>query len=100
MKRGSGSATMHSCASIVTLQSGAYGDLDGDGLQEYQTRSAHGLENQGWKDSGDAIVYPDGSRVPPSIALCELQGYVFDAWLRMAEVFTALGEVERATDLR
>ena len=29
-------------------------------------------------------------------ALCELQGYVFDAWMRMAEVFDALGEPERA----
>ena len=28
-----------------------YGDLDGDGLVEYQRRSTHGLETQGWKDS-------------------------------------------------
>ena len=33
-------------------------------------------------------------------ALCELQGYVFDAWMRMAEVFDALGEPERAAELR
>jgi glycogen debranching enzyme len=29
-----------------------------------------------------------------------LQGYVFDAWNRMAEVFDALGEQDRASDLR
>ena len=54
----------------------------------------------GWKDAGDAVVYPDGSQVPQPKALCELQGYVFDAWMRMAEVFDALGEGERAAGLR
>lgn len=77
-----------------------YGDLDGDGFQEYLTRSSSGVENQGWKDSGDAIVYPDGSQVKAPLALCELQGYVFDAWMRMAEVFDALGESDRAKELR
>jgi glycogen debranching enzyme len=77
-----------------------YGDLDGDGLQEFKTRSPQGIDNQGWKDSGDSIVYPDGTQVTAPIALCELQGYVFDAWRRMAEVFIALGEPERATELK
>ena len=77
-----------------------YGDLDGDGFQEYQTRSPVGYENLGWKDAGDAVVYPDGSQVKPPKALCELQGYVFDAWLRMAEVFDALGDMDRAGQLR
>ena len=39
------------------------------------TRSSDGTKNQGWKDSGDAIIYDDGSPVPPPIATCELQGY-------------------------
>lgn len=43
----------------------------------------------GWRDAGDAVVYPDGSQVKPPKALCELQGYVFDAWMRMAELFAA-----------
>jgi glycogen debranching enzyme len=77
-----------------------YGDLDGDGFQEYQTRSPKGYENLGWKDRWDAVVYPDGSQVRPPKALCELQGYVFDAWLRMAEVFDVLGEPERSAELR
>lgn len=76
-----------------------YGDLDGDGFQEYRTRSAQGYENMGWKDAGDAVVYPDGRQVRQPKALCELQGYVFDAWMRMAEVFEALGERERAAGL-
>ena len=77
-----------------------YGDRDGDGFQEYQTRSPVGYENMGWKDSGDSVVYPDGSLVKGPKALCELQGYVYDAWLRMAEVFDALGKPDRAQALR
>ncbi len=77
-----------------------YGDLDGDGFQEYRTRSPQGYKNMGWKDAGDAIVYPDGSQVKQPKALCELQGYVFDAWMRMAEVFAHLGEEGRAAALR
>ena len=77
-----------------------YGDRDGDGFQEYQTRSPVGYENMAWKDSGDSVMYPDGTLVKGPKALCELQGYVFDAWMRMAEVFDALGKPERATELR
>jgi glycogen debranching enzyme len=77
-----------------------YGDRDGDGFQEYQSRSQVGYENMGWKDSGDSIVYPDGSLVRGPKALCELQGYVYDAWMRMAEVFEALGKLRRAKELR
>ncbi|MBI4214319.1 MAG: amylo-alpha-1,6-glucosidase [Chloroflexi bacterium] len=77
-----------------------YGDLDGDGFQEYQTRSSRGYENMGWKDSGDAIVYPNGSLVASPKALCELQGYVFDAKMRMAEAFDALGDHRLAAGLR
>jgi glycogen debranching enzyme len=78
----------------------SYGDLDGDGFQEYLTRSTRGLENQGWKDSGDAVVDPDGATATPPIATCELQGYVYDAKRRMAEVFDTLGEGARADTLR
>jgi len=77
-----------------------YGDRDGDGFQEYQTRSPVGYENMAWKDSGDCVVYPDGSLVKGPKALCELQGYVYDAWVRMAEVFDALGKPDRAQALR
>ncbi len=77
-----------------------YGDRDGDGFQEYGTRSGQGYENVGWKDSGTAVVWPDGSQVQSPKALCELQGYVFDAWMRSAEVFDALGDPGRAAGLR
>jgi glycogen debranching enzyme len=77
-----------------------YGDRDGDGFQEYQTRSPVGYENQGWKDAGDSVVYPDGSLVKGPKALCELQGYVYDAWLRMADIYAVLGRADRAGELR
>jgi glycogen debranching enzyme len=77
-----------------------YGDRDGDGFQEYQTRSTAGYENMAWKDSGDAVMYPDGKLVRGPKALCELQGYVYDAWLRMAEIYDELGDKRRANRLR
>ena len=77
-----------------------YGDRDGDGFQEYGTRSPKGIENQGWKDSDDSILYPDGSKVEAPKALCELQGYVYDAWVRMAVVYETLGDASRARELR
>jgi glycogen debranching enzyme len=77
-----------------------YGDRDGDGSQEYQTRSKAGYENMAWKDSGDAVVYPDGALVRGPKALCELQGYVYDAWLRLAEIYDEQGNKRRANRLR
>jgi glycogen debranching enzyme len=77
-----------------------YGDLDGDGFQEYKTFSKDGYENLGWKDSGDAVVYPDGSQVKQPKAISELQGDVYDAKLRMAEIFSVLGDEAKATALR
>jgi glycogen debranching enzyme len=61
-----------------------YGDMDGDGYLEYQTRSTVGTKNQGWKDSGNAIVYEDGTTVPAPLGTCELQGYWFAAQQVMA----------------
>jgi glycogen debranching enzyme len=77
-----------------------YGDRDGDGFQEYQTRSKAGYENMAWKDSGDSVMYPDGKLVHGPKALCELQGYVYDAWLRMAEIYDELDNKRRANQLR
>jgi glycogen debranching enzyme len=77
-----------------------YGDLDGDGLQEYQTRSSQGYENMGWKDAEDSVMYPDGTPVRGPKALCELQGYTFDAWLRMAHAFEYFNQPDLAGALR
>lgn len=63
-----------------------YGDRDGDGFVEYERRTSRGLENQSWKDSGDSQRFSDGRLARPPIAPCEVQGYVFDAKRRMAEI--------------
>ncbi|HLG99386.1 MAG TPA: glycogen debranching N-terminal domain-containing protein [Bryobacteraceae bacterium] len=72
------------------------GDMDGDGFGEYQRRSEGGLKNQGWKDSGDAIVYPDGSQVEDPIAPCEEQGFLYIAKVRMAEMLWWIGDHDLA----
>ncbi len=59
-------------------------DPDGDGFVEYLDHSGRGLANQGWKDSGGAIRFHDGSLAQPPIALCEVQGYAHRAALDAA----------------
>ena len=78
-----------------------YGDRDGDGYLEYARRSSKGLANQGWKDSGEGIMFRDGRLPDPPIALVEVQGYVYAAYRGIAPVLRALGEehTERARDL-
>jgi glycogen debranching enzyme len=77
-----------------------YGDLDGDGFIEFLRRSPKGLVNQGWKDSWDANMRPDGSVACPPLALVEVQGYVYEAKYRMASLLRAFGDTGRAERLR
>jgi glycogen debranching enzyme len=79
---------------------GEYGDADGDGFVEYIRRSPRGLENQGWKDSGNSVVHADGTLATPPIALAEVQAYVYLAKVRMAEIMQTLREDELAERLR
>jgi glycogen debranching enzyme len=68
------------------LRALGYGDLDGDGFVEYLRRSERGLANQSWRDSGISQKFADGSLARAPIAPVEVQGYVYDAKLRMAEL--------------
>ena len=77
-----------------------YGDRDSDGFQEYATRSSKGFYNQGWKDAHDAIPDEHGNRAGLPLALCELQGYAYDAKLRLGQIYEALGREEDAARLR
>jgi glycogen debranching enzyme len=73
-----------------------YGDRDGDGFVEYQRATDRGLVNQGWKDSWDGVTFADGRLAEPPIALCEVQGYVYSAYLARAHLAERLGQLGAA----
>lgn len=76
-----------------------YGDTDGDGFVEYARRSKEGLVQQGWKDSHDSVFHADGQLAQAPIALCEVQGYVYEAKLGAAELARELGDLQLAERL-
>jgi glycogen debranching enzyme len=77
-----------------------YGDRDGDGFVEYERLNNEGLINQGWKDSWDGINFADGRTAEAPIALCEVQGYVYSAYIARAWMAHEAGEQELAAELR
>jgi glycogen debranching enzyme len=77
-----------------------YGDRDGDGFVEYQRLNDQGLVNQGWKDSWDGVNFADGRLAEPPIALCEVQGYVYGAYIARAWMAYDAGDFGLAAELR
>ncbi len=67
------------------------GDADGDGFLEYLDHSGHGLANQGWKDSADAVRFADGTIATGPVALCEVQAYAYQAARHGADLLDAFG---------
>ena len=55
----------------------------------YVNSSGRGLANQGWKDSGDGIQFRDGTVATGPLALCEAQGYAYEAALAGASLLEA-----------
>ena len=76
-----------------------YGDKDGDGFVEYQRLNDQGLVNQGWKDSWDGVNFADGTLAEPPIALCEVQGYVYVAYLSRAWLAYNAGDLALGDEL-
>ncbi|WP_142060874.1 glycogen debranching N-terminal domain-containing protein [Pseudarthrobacter sp. B4EP4b] len=76
-----------------------YGDRDGDGFVEYERLNDRGLINQGWKDSWDGINFADGRLAEPPIALCEVQAYVYDAYMARAWMAYDAGDAPLASEL-
>ncbi|MDR9402935.1 MAG: amylo-alpha-1,6-glucosidase, partial [Halothece sp. Uz-M2-17] len=56
------------------------------GYLYYHCESPGGLQNQGWKDSGDCIVDRQGKLATGAIALCEVQGYIYAAKIRLSQL--------------
>lgn len=69
-----------------------YGDRDGDGFVEYLRATERGLYNQGWKDSFDGINFANGKLAEPPTALCEVQGYVYAAYVARAQIARGFGD--------
>jgi glycogen debranching enzyme len=98
----------HARAALGWLEGPA--DLDGDGYIEYRKRSSseHALDNHCWKDSKESIVFADGRPAEPPLAVCEHQGYAYDAGLRAARLMRevwgdedeAAGLEQRAAELK
>ena len=74
------------CLAWVLDQSRASGWL------RYVDTSGHGLANQGWKDSVDAVRHSDGSLATAPIALCEVQGYAYEAAVQGAALLADFDE--------
>ena len=64
------------------------------GWLRYIDHTGRGLANQGWKDSTDAVQFADGRLASPPIALCEVQGYAYEAAVRGAALLAAFAEPE------
>jgi glycogen debranching enzyme len=75
-----------------------YGDVDGDGFVESQSRPGQPTQSA-WKSSPDAVFHSDGRIAQGPLALCEVQGYVYAAKLGAARIARSLGEMPRAIAL-
>ncbi|QYF88582.1 amylo-alpha-1,6-glucosidase [Arthrobacter sp. PAMC25284] len=71
---------------------GAVPGSGAEGFLSYRDATGHGLSNQGWKDSRDAMQFRDGRQADGPIALSEVQGYAYQAALETADLFDAYGE--------
>jgi glycogen debranching enzyme len=70
-----------------------------NGYLNYGGQGKEALSNQGWKDSGDSVMYGDGQLVKAPIALAEVQGYLYSAWRAAAQLKLAQGDAETARQL-
>lgn len=84
-----------------------FGDRDGDGYVEYQRASDRGRLHQGWRDAPDAMRSAGGDVARPPIALAEVQGYVYAAYVARSHFAREAGDVDgamrwraKANDLR
>jgi glycogen debranching enzyme len=89
----------HVCRALDWIET--WGDRDGDGLVEYNAEAADGarLVHQGWKDHFDSLNDADGRPVAGSIALVEVQGYVYAAYRWLADVANRHGDAAWAAAL-
>jgi len=73
---------------------------DKHGFITYARKGDKGLVQQGWKDSDHSIYHRDGKLARPPIALCEVQGYAYDAYRQGAMIAERLGRQALAAKWR
>ncbi len=75
-----------------------HGDRDGDGFVEFgaDAQGVGYLNVQSWKDSQDSMSHADGSLARGPLAVSEVQGYAYAAYVAAADWYGRLGEPERA----
>ena len=76
------------------------GDADQGGFLSYKRKIVSGLSNQGWKDSEDSVMHADGALLQSPIALCEVQGYAYAAWIAAAGLAEISGKTAMAARYR
>lgn len=54
--------------------------------------SGSGLTVQSWKDSHDSMNHADGTTAEAPLAVAEVQGYTFAAFMAASELFAAIGD--------
>jgi glycogen debranching enzyme len=69
-----------------------YGDRDGDGYVEYQRATDRGQRHQAWKDSAAPVRRPDGTPAEGPLALAEVQGYVYAAYVARSHFASQAGD--------
>jgi glycogen debranching enzyme len=72
----------------------------GPNLYAYKSRSEGGLKHQFWKDSGESVVYEDGTQVQEPIATCEMQGLAYMVMQHLTHVLRWLGDKDTARSLK
>ncbi len=70
------------------------GNADALGFFPYQTRSKQGVKNQSWKDSGEAVLYPDGTDVADPIAMADIQALYYAGKQALGLAFAVAGDHE------
>jgi glycogen debranching enzyme len=73
-----------------------YADIDNDGYIEYSPSSETSLTTQGWKDSEDSIHFSNGKLAEAPIALVEVQGYLYLAYLSLMRIYDTLNNSEKS----
>ncbi|THF69028.1 amylo-alpha-1,6-glucosidase [Deinococcus sp. Arct2-2] len=73
------------------------GDPDGDGFIEY-TPDESGITNAVWKDSGDSTFTAEGVDISGHVAVVEVQGYTYAAYLAAARMYRLLNDEGQAVE--